>query len=286
MRRGSRNAAISSSMSAGLVGAQGLLGSTVPHTRRGCLAALTVPLVELREEEAQHGGLQLVEARVVADELERLLVLEPWKRSMRTRSASSASVNVKRPPSPRPKRFLVGKKLKVRRRRWCHAAGPERLRGILDQRRAERRERVERGGPAEQVHGHDRLRPRRDPARDVLGVEVERDRVDVGEDRRRTAPGNRLGRGVEGERRADDLVAGADAHGVEHDHDRVRAVGDADRFRDAEVAAASSSKALTFGPRMKTPESTTSAIRASTSSRSAANCARTSTNGTGTARRV
>jgi len=41
--------------------------------------------------------------------------------------------------------------------------------------------------------------------------------------------------------------------------------------------------AFTFGPRMNTPESTTSAIRVRTSSRSAANCARTSTSGTGTA---
>src|SRR6185312_3290877 len=44
-------------------------------------------------------------------------------------------------------------------------------------------------------------------------------------------------------------------------------------------AAASSSKALTFGPRMNRPESRTSAIRSFSSSRSGAYCALTSTSG-------
>ena len=38
---------------------------------------------------------------------------EPWKRSMRSRSASSASLTAIRPPSPSANRFLVGKKLNV-----------------------------------------------------------------------------------------------------------------------------------------------------------------------------
>src|SRR6185437_16863372 len=40
----------------------------------GRLAACRVPAADLAEEEAQHGGLQLVEPRVVADRLEVLLV--------------------------------------------------------------------------------------------------------------------------------------------------------------------------------------------------------------------
>src|SRR5437588_8453695 len=46
-------------------------------------------------------------------------------------------------------------------------------------------------------------------------------------------------------------------------------------------SAASSSKAFTFGPRMKTPASSTSARRAFTSGRSGAYCALTSTSGIG-----
>src|SRR5438067_1150551 len=38
---------------------------------------------------------------------------EPWKRSMRRRWASSASLTATRPPSPSANRFFVGKKLKV-----------------------------------------------------------------------------------------------------------------------------------------------------------------------------
>ena len=107
-------------------------------------------------------------------------------------------------------------------------AGAERLRRILDHRQAEAAQ-VGRG-PAEEVHRHDRLRLLGDPALDVGRVEVQRDRVDVGEHGRRAAPRDRLGRRVEGERRADHLVAGADAHRVEHEHERVGAVRAADRL--------------------------------------------------------
>ena len=116
----------------------------------------------------------------------------------------------------------------------CDAGSAEGLRSVLDHRDAERDELVHRRGPAEQVHRHDRARARRDLRGDVVDVDVHRRRVDVGEDGRRTAARDRLGGRVERERRADDLVAGADLHRVEHDHDRVRAVRDADRLRDAE----------------------------------------------------
>ena len=45
---------------------------------------------------------------------------------------------------------------------------------------------------------------------------------------------DRLRRGVERERRAEDLVAGPDLERLEAEHDRVRAVPDADRVRHAE----------------------------------------------------
>ena len=61
-------------------------------------------------------------------------------------------------------------------------------------------------------------------------------RVDVREDGRRADAGDRLGRRVERERRADHLVARPDLERVQHEHDRVRAVRDADRLAHAEVA--------------------------------------------------
>ena len=111
----------------------------------------------------------------------------------------------------------------------------ESLRRVFDQRDAEPGERLEIGGPPKQVHGHDRPRPLRHPGGDVLRVDIQRHRVDIGEDRRRAGAHDRLRRRVEGERRADHLVAGADLQRVQHEHQRIRSVGDADRLRDAEV---------------------------------------------------
>ena len=85
------------------------------------------------------------------------------------------------------------------------------------------------------MHRDDRPRPVGHLRGRVLDVEVERGGIDVGEDRRRAAPRDRLGRRVEGERRADHLVARPDAERVEGEHERVGAVGDADRPLDAEV---------------------------------------------------
>ena len=84
------------------------------------------------------------------------------------------------------------------------------------------------------MHRHERARARRDLRCDVLDVDVHRRGVDIGEHRHCSKARDRLRRRVERERRADDLVAGADLHRVEQDHDRVGAVRDADRLRDAE----------------------------------------------------
>ena len=145
-------------------------------------------------------------------------------------------MNAQRPPSPSAEEILGREEAEGRRDAGRRdAAGAECLGGVLDLRHAELGELGERRRPAEKVHRHDRLRPRRDPARDVLNVEVERGRVDVREHGRRAAAGDRLGGRVERERRADDLVARPDSHAVEHEHERVGAVRDADRLRHAQV---------------------------------------------------
>ena len=106
---------------------------------------------------------------------------------------------------------------------------------------------VDRRRPAEQVHRHHRLRPLRDPPLDVGGIEVERRGLDLGEDGRRAAARDRLGRRVERERRADHLVARADAQRVEDEHERVGAVRDADRLLDAELLGRLALEALDLG---------------------------------------
>ncbi len=151
-------------------------------------------------------------------------------------SATSLSVQATSPPSPSAKRFFVGKKLNVEQTPVVAIPGaPKACAASSRSGRPERGELGERRGPAEEVHRHDRLRPLGDARRDVVRVEVERDGIDVGEDGRRADTRDRLGGRVEGEGRADHLVAAPDAHRLEREDERVRAVGDADRMRHAEV---------------------------------------------------
>ena len=86
------------------------------------------------------------------------------------------------------------------------------------------------------MHRDDRLRARGDARGDVLRIEIHRRDVDVREHRRRAAACDRLGRGVERERRADHLVAGSDPERVEHEHERIGPVGYADRVPHAEIS--------------------------------------------------
>ena len=88
-------------------------------------------------------------------------------------------------------------------------ACPQGAGGVLDQRQVGQL--LEARGAPEQVHRHDRLRPRRDL--DLRGVDVVRRRVDVGEDGRGAGERNDVrGRGkrVGGD---DHLVAGPDPKG-------------------------------------------------------------------------
>ena len=84
------------------------------------------------------------------------------------------------------------------------------------------------------MHGHDRLRARRDARSDVLGIEVQGLRVDVGEHGRRADAGDRLGGRVERERGADHLVSATDLQRLEGEDERVRAVRHADGMRNTE----------------------------------------------------
>ena len=173
---------------------------------------------------------------------------------MRTRCATWSSMDTTRPPSPIANRFFVGKKLKVEQTPVVAIPGaPNACAASSIERKAERCELLERSRAAEQVHRHDRLRPRRDPRGDVVGIEVERDRVDVGEHRRRADARDRLRRGEEREGRADHLVAGADPHRLEGEHERIGAVRDADRVLDAEIGGRLLLKSVDLRPEDEAP---------------------------------
>ena len=163
--------------------------------------------------------------------------------------ATSSSRHATRPPSPSAKRFFVGKKLNVEQTPTCATpSAPNACAASSTIGRPSAASSATGAGRPKRCTGDDRLRPRRDPRGDVLRVEVERDRVDVGEDRRRADPGDRLGGRVERERRADHLVAATDSHCLEREDERVRAVRDADRVRDAEVGGRLALERLDLGP--------------------------------------
>ena len=103
------------------------------------------------------------------------------------------------------------------------------------------------GGLAEDVDGHHGPRALRDRRLGRVRVEAQGHRVDVGEHRRRAAACDRLSGRVERERGADDLVARADLERVEHEHERVGAVGAADRVLHAELLGGLALERLDLG---------------------------------------
>ena len=78
---------------------------------------------------------------------------------------------------------------------------------------------------AEQVDRHDGLGGRRDPPLDGRRIDVERGRVDVGEDGPGAQPGDGAGRGEEGEAGQDHLVARPDVEGHQRQQQGVAARG-------------------------------------------------------------
>ena len=141
------------------------------------------------------------------------------------RSASAGSSVRTAPASPRAPRFLDGKNDRV-------AAAPRTGPAPIDCAASSSTGTSTSGIGARRPNrltGRTARVRERDGGRGGRGVEVGRDRVDVGEHRARAQPGDGAGGGEEGERRGDDLVARAHAQSHERDHQRVGARRDADR---------------------------------------------------------
>ncbi len=121
----------------------------------------------------------------------------------------------------------------------AHAAsahvGLDRVGGVLDGAQTvlggDRAQRVHVARAAGEVHGHQGAGAARDRPPRGLGIEVERTRVDVGEDRRRARVEDRVDRRRPGERARHHLVAGADVGGDERQVQRLGARRRRDRIR-------------------------------------------------------
>ena len=118
----------------------------------------------------------------------------------------------------------------MRADRRAAVLGAERLARVVDQREpvpvGDRAQLVELARVAEDVDGDDRARTRRDRGLDRGGVEVERARIDVGEDWRGALVDRAVRRGDEGVRRGDHLVTRLDARQAHAEVQSGRTGGD------------------------------------------------------------
>ena len=182
---------------------------------------------------------------------------------MRTRSASASSLVVIAPPSPKPPRFLDGKKLNVA----SAPSAPGRPAGVVEPAACAASSTT--GTPSAAISATGATLPNRCTAITafVRGVSAARTVSGVtqnvsGSTSQNTGRGagrrDRLRARVERERRDDDLVAGPDAERAQRDRQRVGAVGDADGVRARRSTPRTrDSKAATSGPRMYLPPSST-----------------------------
>ena len=107
--------------------------------------------------------------------------------------------------------------------------------GVLDDRYAERPDRVEIGRLPVQVDGHDRLRSRSDELGDAFGVDVQVGVANVREHRRRARVDDHVRRRRPRQRGRDHLVAGPDPEGDQREVHRRRPRGDGQRVLRADV---------------------------------------------------
>ena len=198
-----------------------------------------VPAVELRQKDAESGRLDLVQSRVVTDELEALLVPGAVKSQHPDRLGEA--LVARRDEAPVPDAEQVLRREEAERAGDADRPGPaafhgrtERLRGVFDHRNSSRKL-GERRRAAEDMDGEDRLRSVAHPGGHIGWIKIQRHRIDVREDGCGAAPQHGLHGRVERERGADDLVAGSDPHRVQHELDRVGAVRDSDGVRRAQV---------------------------------------------------
>ena len=210
----------------------------------GDLAAAGVVGVEERQAAVEHRRLQAVEAAVgahqdvvvarglavvgeQADALDELAVV-----AGRGAAVAEAAEVLGRVEAPGGERAEAADPLAAPER-------PLRLRRVLEQPQAvlpaQGEDGVDVEGAAVEVDAEDAHGTTGDPRRRVGRVEVERPRVDVGEDRPAAEEDDRLGGGEEGEGGDDHLVPWAQAEGAQGEHQGVGAVGEAGTGGDPQV---------------------------------------------------
>ncbi len=214
-------------------------------------AARLVPARELRQEDAQERGLQLVEAGVVADEVEGRLVARAVEGEELNAVGELLVARRHQPAVAEAEEVLRGVEAERRDRAvLCDARRTEGLGRVLEHWDAELDQQADVERAAEQMDRDDGARPLGHLRGSVVEVEIERGRVDLREDGRRTAARDRFRGRIERERGADHLVAGTDTERLQGEHQRIGAVCDPDRPLHAEVRGC----LLLEGPVVRAPD--------------------------------
>ena len=229
-------------------------GRLVVAARR---AAALAPGVEVRQLEPQQRRLQLVEARVVAHQLEALLVARAVE-AQHPHALGDLVVRARhRAAVAEAAEVLGGEEGEAGHGRRAHPAWPAAVREP-----AACAASSTTGTPSASISRTGATLPNRctamtafvagvRAARTVSAVTQNVSRVDVAEHGAGARERDRLRRGVEGERRDDDVVARADAERAEGEHQGVRAVRRPRRRGACRGRRRSSrSKPATSGPRM------------------------------------
>ena len=211
----------------------------------------------MRRFDPQHRGLQSVHPEISADEVMIVLRLHSV-RAQETRARGQALVigrdqtgvakcaeilaREKREAAVRPdaadRAGLIGRAYS--------------LRGIFDDRNTAARrgigDWIEIGAQAKEMDWNDRLGFRRDRRNGLIGVDVERRRIDVDEHRPGAQPLDGAGGRKERIRRRDDLVARFDVERHQRQEERVGPGRNGDGVRDADEGAELALERLDFGP--------------------------------------
>ena len=142
----------------------------------------------------ESGSLDRVEPRVVADQLEILLRTRTVKAQHPHSIGEVKSFAATRPPSPRPERFLVGKKLKVDAMLVAIPGEPNACAASSTIDGPNRRSSSTGAGRPNRCTGMIAFVRSVILRSDIGGIEVQRLRVDLGEDGDGAASRDRLGR--------------------------------------------------------------------------------------------
>ena len=204
---------------------------------RGIAPASLGPSIEVRQLDVKDRRLQRVDPEVAADVA--VVVLRPHPVDAEVDELLVHRLVLARHGAGIAERAEVLRREERKRGHRPEHAGAaavvlraDRLRRILDHGqivfRSDAVDLVHRRALAIEMHGHDRLRGRRDARLDLRRVEVVISEVDVGKDRRRAEAVDDAGRGEERVRGDDDLIAGTDAEDHEGDEQCVGAGRNAD----------------------------------------------------------